>query len=73
MTSLKEICGIIEELSGKQIVSENKNVSGPMEFVTDISKIKNLTGWEPKYSINDGLRKTFNIMSEYHKKINILL
>ena len=68
MTSLKEICEIIEELSGKKIVSENKDVSGPMEFVTDISKIKNLTGWEPKYNISDGLKKTFNIMSEYHKE-----
>ena len=38
-----------------------------MEFVTDISKIKNLTGWEPKYNISDGLKKTFNIMSEYPK------
>ena len=68
MTSLREICKIIEDLSGKEIVSENKDVSGPMEFVTDISKIKNLTGWEPKYNISDGLKKTFNIMSEYHKK-----
>ena len=68
MTSLKEICKIIEILSGKQIISENKNVSGPMEFVTDITKIKNLTGWEPKYNINDGLRKTFNIMNKYYKK-----
>jgi hypothetical protein len=38
MSSLKEICKIISKLSGKSIISENKNVTGPMEFVTDISK-----------------------------------
>ena len=36
MTSLKEICKVIEKLSGKKILSENKKVTGPMEFVTDI-------------------------------------
>ena len=57
MSSLKEICKIIEELSGKKIISENKIVSGPMEFVTDISKVTELTGWTPKHDIASGLKK----------------
>ena len=41
-SSLKEITDIIENLSGKKIVSENKEVTGPMEFLTDISKLKQI-------------------------------
>ena len=70
MSSLKEICKIIRELSGKKIISENKKVSGPMEFNTDISKIKQITGWEPKYDIKSGLSKTFNIMKSYQEEKN---
>jgi len=67
MSSLKEICKIIEELSGKKIISENKIVSGPMEFVTDISKVTELTGWTPKYDIASGLKKTYEMMKDYYK------
>ena len=70
MSSLKEICKIIRELSGKKIISENKKVSGPMEFNTDISKIKQITGWDPKYDIKSGLSKTFNIMKSYQEEKN---
>ena len=68
MSSLKEISEIIEELSGKKIISENKIVSGPMEFVTDISKITELTGWTPKHDIESGLKKTYEVMKGYYKK-----
>ncbi len=65
MNSIKNITKIIEKLSGKKIISENKNVSGPLEFITDISKIKKITGWSPKYSLEEGITKTFNIMKDY--------
>ena len=68
MTSLKEICTIIEKLSGKRIISENKDVTGPMEFVTDISKLTEITGWQPKHDIYSGLKKTYDIMNDYYKK-----
>lgn len=70
MSSLKEICEIIGELSGKKIISENKKVSGPMEFNTDISKIKQITGWKPMYDIKSGLSKTFNLMKSYQEEKN---
>ena len=41
--------------------------SGPMEFVTDISKIKNITGWSPKYNIEEGIKKTYEIMKKYYQ------
>ncbi len=68
MSSIKEMCNIISNLSGKKIISENKKVSGPMEFVTDISKIKKITDWEPQYSILSGLKKTYEVMETYHKE-----
>ena len=54
-------------LSKKKIISENKEVSGPMEFVTDISKIKKIIDWEPKYDIRSGLKKTYDIMRAYNQ------
>ena len=67
MNSIEKITNYVEKLSGKKIISENKNVSGPMELIVDISLIKKLTGWKPAYSLEGGLEKTFNIMKEYYK------
>ena len=39
MSSLKLISEIIEDLSGKKIISKNQPVSGPMEFNTNIKRI----------------------------------
>ena len=68
MSSIKDMCQIISSISGKEIVSENKKVSGPMEFVTDISQIKKITGWEPKYDIQSGLKKTYEVMKGYYQE-----
>lgn len=68
MSSLKLISEIIENISGKKIISKNYEVNGPMEFNTDIRKISELTGWRPKYDIKNGLEKTYNIMKNYYTK-----
>ena len=65
MIPVKDIVKIVENLSGKKIISQNKDVTGPLEFVADISKIKKITGWSPRHSIEEGLAKTFNIMKNY--------
>lgn len=57
--SIKEITDIIGRLSNKKIISENKLVSGPMKFVTDISLIKKVINWEPRFSLEKGLVKTY--------------
>jgi nucleoside-diphosphate-sugar epimerase len=67
MTSLKKICDIVSNISGKKIISQNKSVTGPMEFVTDISKVKKIIGWKPKFDISEGLEKTYNIMKKYYE------
>ena len=67
MSSIKDMCNIITNLSKKKIISENRKVSGPMEFVTDISKIKKIINWKPKYDIQSGLKKTYEIMKAYNQ------
>ena len=67
MSSLKKICQITEKLSGIKIISQNKKVSGPMEFNTDIGKISEITGWKPKFDISEGLEKTFKVMKSYYE------
>ena len=68
MSSLKLISEIIEDLSGKKIISKNQPVSGPMEFNTNIKRISELTNWAPKFDIKKGLEKTFKIMKSYYSK-----
>ena len=63
--SVRRIVRIIGDLSGKKIKDLGKPVSGPMNFVCDISLIKKLTGWRPKYSIEEGLAETYEIMKQY--------
>ena len=63
--SVGKIVEIIEQLSGKKIKNLGKPVSGPMHFVCDISLVKQLTGWKPKHSIEEGMSETFGIMKKY--------
>lgn len=63
--SVGRIAEIIEKLSGKKIKDLGKPVSGPMNFVCDISLVKKLTGWKPKHTIEEGLKETYEIMKQY--------
>ncbi len=62
INSVQNIISIVEELSGKKIKSLNKQVTGVMKFVADVSLLKKLTGWKPKYSLKEGIEKTYNVM-----------
>jgi len=67
MSSIEDITNIIEEISGKKIISLNKDVDGVMEFVADISLLKKITGWEPKHNLREGFEKTYNTMKDSFK------
>ena len=56
---------IVENLSGKKVKVLSKEVGGPMQFRYDISLLKKLTGWNPRYSLEEGLTETYNIMKAY--------
>lgn len=63
--SVGRIAEILEELSGKKIIDLQKEVSGPMNFLCDISLANKLTGWAPKHTIEEGLRLTYERMKEW--------
>ena len=68
MNSIKTITSEVEKLSGKKIISLDKQVNGPMELSVDTTLIKKLINWSPKFSLKEGLRKTYEIMKSYHQK-----
>lgn len=64
--SVGDIIEILEKLSGKKIKVLDVPVSGPMKFIADVTLLKKLTGWKPKYSLEEGLIDTYNIMKQWH-------
>jgi hypothetical protein len=40
-------------------------VSGPMNFRCDMSLLNRLTGWSPKYTIEEGIQKNFYRMKDW--------
>ena len=72
MNSIKNITSEVEMLSGKKIRSLDKPVSGPMELSVDTTLIKKLIEWSPKFTLKQGLKKTYEIMKNYHQQNNEL-
>ncbi len=67
-SSVYELCEHLERLSGISIDDQNIPVSGHMEFCQDISLIRSIIDWEPKYNLSHGLDKTFNKMQALFKR-----
>lgn len=65
MNSVGKVVEIVEKLSGKRIIDLNKAVSGPMKFQFDISLLNRLTGWKPAYTLEDGIRETYERMKPW--------
>ena len=63
--SVKNLIGIISKYSNKKIETLNKKVTGPYKFLININLLKKITKWVPKYTLEKGLYKTFNIMKNY--------
>ena len=63
--SVGRIVKILEELSGKKVKNLERRVSGPMNFQCDISLLKKLTGWEPKHTLEEGLKITYERMKKW--------
>lgn len=62
MNSVGDICDILSQLSSKEIRDLNKNVTGHMEYCHDLTLVKSLINWQPKYSLENGLTITYNKM-----------
>jgi len=63
---VETLTNIISNISKKKILSKNKKVSGPYKFLTNINLLKKITKWKSKYTLKEGLVKTYNVMKNYH-------
>ncbi len=65
-TSVAEIVAILRAVSGFSIDDEDRQVNGPSEFRCDTTRLNSLIDWKPEYSIDQGLRRTYELMSNWH-------
>ncbi len=65
MTSVGRITEILERLSGCPIRDLDQPVAGPMQFQCDISRLQKLIAWRPRYSIEEGVTRTYEIMKSW--------
>ena len=63
--SVGDVCSVIEKLSNINIDDKGLSVTGHMEYVHDISLLQSLIKWQPDFSLEEGLVKTFREMQEY--------
>jgi len=69
-TSIKEIAEKVVKISGKDIdiVYDTTKPEGDKARSADYSKAKSILGWEPKVSIEDGLKKQYEwIFKQMHQ------
>lgn len=63
--SIGEVAATLEEVLGKKIEigwgaeEKKRNFDVGQRWIADISKAKIIIGWEPVYSLREGLRKTY--------------
>lgn len=67
MTSVGEIVDILREISGCPITDLGRQVQGPMQFRCDMSTIEKLIDWKPRYSIEKGVRCTYELMKSWRQ------
>lgn len=67
MTSVREIVDTLQELSGCPITDLGQPVSGPMQFQCDMTTLRRLIDWEPRYSIREGVARTFELMKAWRQ------
>jgi nucleoside-diphosphate-sugar epimerase len=65
MTQVKSIVDLIRELSGCEIEDRDCEVTGPMRFQCDTSTINRIIDWKPRYSVHDGVTRTYSLMKSW--------
>ena len=68
MTGVAEIVQLLRELSGCSIHDEGREVNGPMEFRCDMTTLNSLIDWTPRYSTEEGVRRTYELMAKWAKQ-----
>jgi GDP-L-fucose synthase len=71
--SLREVIDLVLHLSGFENPTVKFDITKPAMIPSryiDISKVKRLTGWEPKTSLNEGINATINWYRSYYRTNN---
>lgn len=70
MVSINELAQMAIDISGKEIAIKNvpSNALGVRGRNSDNTLIRQVLNWEPKYSLKEGLTKTFNWIYGLHAK-----
>jgi nucleoside-diphosphate-sugar epimerase len=68
MTSVRRVVEILEEISGRQITDLGLDVSGPMRFQCDMTTMNRLVQWRPRFSIEEGIRRTWDRMKTWKEE-----
>ena len=68
MTSVRRIVDILEEISGCPITDLDQPVSGPMEFRCDMTTMNKLIDWKPRYSTEEGVRRTYEVIKSWREQ-----
>jgi len=66
-TTINQIAEMVMEVSGKNIVKEHDLTKPVGDFgrAADITLAKEILGWEPKVSMKDGIKKTYDWSNNY--------
>jgi nucleoside-diphosphate-sugar epimerase len=68
ITPVGEIVELLREISGCPIEDEDREVNGPMSFRCDMTTLNSLIEWVPRYSTEQGVRRTYDLMSRWAKQ-----
>jgi len=67
-TPVRRIVDILQEISGCSMTDLDQPVQGPMKFQCDMTTIEQLIAWRPRYSVEEGVRRTFELMKAWEKR-----
>jgi nucleoside-diphosphate-sugar epimerase len=62
LTPVSLVREVLQEVSGAEIEVLDKPATGPPATQCDISLLRRLTGWEPRWDVADGVRSTYERM-----------
>jgi UDP-glucose 4-epimerase len=67
-TSVREVVDTLQKISGCPITDLDQPVSGPMRFQCDMTTLNRLIDWKPRYTTEEGVRRTFELMKSWKEK-----
>ena len=68
MTPIRRIVEILQDLTGCPITEQGRSVEGPMRFQCDMTTIEGLIDWRPRYSIEEGVARTYELMKSWRER-----